>query len=61
MIDTSILVLSCGLLYHDERRGSGEQTIHPGWAVPVSYLHSSATLTGSFLAIAYVSSESQTS
>jgi hypothetical protein len=48
MIHTSIIVLFLGLLYHDRSLVSGAQTIRPGWAGPVSYLHSGATLTGCF-------------
>jgi len=50
MIRTSKLVSFLGLLYHDERRGSGEQTFRPDRAVPVSYLLDGVMLTGCFFA-----------
>jgi hypothetical protein len=54
MILTSKLVLFPGLLYYHQRLGSGEQTIHPGRIVPVSYLLEVVMLTGCFFAFGFV-------
>jgi hypothetical protein len=49
MIDTSILALSLGLLYHNDSLDSGVQTVRPSLAGPVSYVLDGVILAGCFL------------